>query len=241
MAIEEPPNVCACCPADITYCCPTLPETVIANATFSNPGDPANTAANVVATKTGGCTYTGGIIDAENSAYLSVALEWVPTDPAVDPHVGVWEASWDDQGYNDQYYEASGSTDWCNPSGAYGPATCDDAFCLDPNDTSTLSITLGTEPSNNDPTITPIANQTNNHLDVVSLQVVANDADGDDLTYTAKGLPYNMGINPTTGLITGTVNVASGVKIVDAVTVTVTDDGYPSKSASTTFGWITLG
>jgi hypothetical protein len=40
----------------------------------------------------------------------------------------------------------------------------------------------------------------------VSLQIDATDADGDDLSYSALGLPPGLGINATSGLISGTVS-----------------------------------
>jgi hypothetical protein len=52
--------------------------------------------------------------------------------------------------------------------------------------------------------------------DVVSLQIVATDADSQTLIYSAKNLPAGLTLNPETGLISGTVN-APGVHSVDVV------------------------
>src|SRR5262249_33386197 len=66
----------------------------------------------------------------------------------------------------------------------------------------------------------------------VSLQIVASDPDGDALTYSATGLPAGRSINPTTGLITGTITAPSGSY---QVTVTVSDG---TATTSQTFTWI---
>jgi hypothetical protein len=46
--------------------------------------------------------------------------------------------------------------------------------------------------------------------DVISLQVNASDGGDDTLTYTADGMPPGLGIDPDSGLISGTVGGASG-------------------------------
>ena len=53
--------------------------------------------------------------------------------------------------------------------------------------------------------ITTIGNQTDDEADVISLQVVASDADEDTLTYSAVGLPGGLSINTSNGLIDGTI------------------------------------
>lgn len=64
--------------------------------------------------------------------------------------------------------------------------------------------------------------------DFVSLQIVADDADGDALDYSAIGLPPGLGISPTTGLISGTIPFTAvqhpNLSIDYSVEVTV-DDG----------------
>jgi hypothetical protein len=63
------------------------------------------------------------------------------------------------------------------------------------------------------------------------LQIRANDSDGGALSYSATGLPSNLSINSTSGLITGTPRTASTA----GVTVTATDSTGPSGTAS--FTW----
>lgn len=76
--------------------------------------------------------------------------------------------------------------------------------------------------------------QSNTTGDTVSLQINAIDPENDPLTYSATGLPNGLGINTTTGLISGTINAAPATY---SVTVTATDG---SDSDSTTFDWIVL-
>jgi lysophospholipase L1-like esterase len=58
----------------------------------------------------------------------------------------------------------------------------------------------------------------------VSLQIQANDPDGDGLSYAATGLPTGLSINPATGKVTGTVSYDAYTGFPIKVTVTVTDD-----------------
>jgi YVTN family beta-propeller protein len=64
----------------------------------------------------------------------------------------------------------------------------------------------------------------------VNLQISASDVNGDTLSYSATGLPAGLGINTTTGAITGTPTTAA----VYNVTVTVSDG---SASANAPFQW----
>ncbi len=84
---------------------------------------------------------------------------------------------------------------------------------------------------NNPPTVTNPGDQTNTVGDVVSLQIQANDPDGDTLTYSDSGLPNGLSINSSTGLITGTVTTANTFN----PTITV-DDGNGGMD-STSFTW----
>ncbi|MDX2303580.1 MAG: DUF5060 domain-containing protein [Microscillaceae bacterium] len=61
---------------------------------------------------------------------------------------------------------------------------------------------------NNPPVISNPGNQTNAEGNIVNLPISANDGDTDQtqsLTYSASGLPLGLSINPTTGVISGTV------------------------------------
>ena len=69
----------------------------------------------------------------------------------------------------------------------------------------------------------------------VALQVQANDSDGAALLYTATGLPDGLILNPTSGLISGTI--AAGDAANGPYFVTVTAWGADGCSAGQSFGW----
>jgi len=87
------------------------------------------------------------------------------------------------------------------------------------------------------PVITTIGNQTDKEADVISLQVVASDADGDTLTYSAVGLPGGLSINTSNGLIDGTIANDANDSSPYTTTITVTDDGFPPKQGTEQFTW----
>ena len=86
--------------------------------------------------------------------------------------------------------------------------------------------------TNRAPVLVQPANQTSAAGSTVSLQLSASDADGSALTYQATGLPAALTINPSTGLITGTLAANSGG--VHIVTVAASDGAL---AGSRTFTW----
>ncbi|WP_340077503.1 malectin domain-containing carbohydrate-binding protein [Leptobacterium sp. I13] len=72
-------------------------------------------------------------------------------------------------------------------------------------------IRLSDLPTNNPPLVTNPGAQTNTEEDVVSLQINADDGNGDTqiLTYAATNLPLGLSIDPDTGLVSGTISTAS--------------------------------
>jgi hypothetical protein len=93
-------------------------------------------------------------------------------------------------------------------------------------------------PCNNQaPIVDPIADQTNAEGDSVSLDVVANDPDGDILSYSATGLPSSLSINSSSGHIQGVIGYEAAASSPYQVNVTVTDDGSPSLEDTVTFTW----
>ena len=101
---------------------------------------------------------------------------------------------------------------------------------------ATLSVTVtGT---NDAPTSTAIAAQSDNDSEIVSLDVSGSfaDADGSDtFTFNASNLPPGLSINPTTGVITGTIAANASVGGPYSVTIMGTD---PNGAATTqTFTW----
>ncbi len=84
---------------------------------------------------------------------------------------------------------------------------------------------------NQPPSITTPGNQVNQLSDSVNLPIQASDADGDNLTFSASGLPDGLSIDTGTGVISGTVTTAA----VFNVTVGV-DDGNGGTD-SVAFTW----
>jgi predicted secreted protein len=102
---------------------------------------------------------------------------------------------------------------------------------------ATVTITVR-EPANTPPTIEDIEDRQNTVGDVVTLQVVATDPDGDVLGYAADGLPPGLGIDPDTGEITGTIEDQADAASPYTVEVTVTDPG--EATATVNFHWVVL-
>ncbi len=100
---------------------------------------------------------------------------------------------------------------------------------------STATVTVTVTPVNDGPTTVGLANQNGEDGADVSIPTAQgfDDIDGDDLTFTASGLPPTLFIDPDTGLITGTLDSDSSVNGPFVVTVTATDPS--GESVSTTF------
>ncbi len=100
---------------------------------------------------------------------------------------------------------------------------------------STATVTVTVTPVNDGPTTVGLANQNGEDGADVSIPTAQgfDDIDGDDLTFTASGLPPTLFIDPDTGLITGTLDSDSSVNGPFIVTVTATDPS--GESVSTTF------
>ncbi len=86
---------------------------------------------------------------------------------------------------------------------------------------------------NRPPTIDSIANRSDVVGSSVLLQATANDPDGDQLTFSATGLPPGISID-SQGKISG---IIGGAAHTYTVTVTVKDNGTPQGEDSTTFTW----
>jgi large repetitive protein len=103
--------------------------------------------------------------------------------------------------------------------------------------TATVTVTVGAV--NDAPTSTPIAPQTNNDAAVVNLPVAGNfaDLDGNTLSYSATGLPAGLTINPSTGVISGTIDRSASQLNAGVYSVTVTASDGNGGTVSTTFSW----
>ena len=76
--------------------------------------------------------------------------------------------------------------------------------------------------------------QNNSEGDLVLLQIQARDVNNNPLTYSATGLPTGLGIDPNTGLISGTITTGSSAFQSFSPTI-VASDG--SASGPMTFTW----
>ena len=90
---------------------------------------------------------------------------------------------------------------------------------------------------NQAPVIDPILTQNNDEGDVVSLQVVGSDPNGDTLTYSAINLPGGLSINTSNGLIDGTISETASDNTPYTTNITLTDDGFPPLQDTEQFTW----
>lgn len=87
--------------------------------------------------------------------------------------------------------------------------------------------------TNREPLLDPPGDQTDPEGTLASLQLIASDPDGDDVTYGASGLPPGLAINPVTGLISGDLGYdAAGLY---PVTVSANDG---TLTVTQSFTWI---
>lgn len=96
---------------------------------------------------------------------------------------------------------------------------------------------------NTAPSLAFIPDQANGQGDAVYLSVSATDRDvpANTLTFAAAGLPAGVSIDPSSGLVSGTISAAAPQSNSTA-TITVTDNGAPPLSTSRSFSWqITQG
>ena len=88
------------------------------------------------------------------------------------------------------------------------------------------------------PAVTNPGTQTNAEGQVISLQIVATDANpGQTLTYSAINLPTGLAIDAGTGLISGTISATATSGSPYSVVVTVTDNGTPALNGEAAFTW----
>lgn len=93
----------------------------------------------------------------------------------------------------------------------------------------------GTSVVNEPPVVQSPGAQASAEGDVVALQIVATDPNGNALTYSAVNLPPGLAIDAASGLISGTITFEAAGSY--TVTATATDDGVPPESAQQSFDW----
>ncbi|MEX0826026.1 MAG: putative Ig domain-containing protein [Acidimicrobiia bacterium] len=90
---------------------------------------------------------------------------------------------------------------------------------------------------NRPPLVTAPTDQSSAEGDTISLVIGGSDPDGDDVTWTATGLPTALTIDADTGEIAGTLDFGASNDSPYAVTVRATDDGDPSEFTEVAFTW----
>jgi hypothetical protein len=89
--------------------------------------------------------------------------------------------------------------------------------------------------TNRPPVLDPVADQTNDEEETVSLDVQASDPDQDALLFSLQGQPAGLSINAGSGLISGMI--ACGAEGMYEVTVTASDGDLTDNE---TFAWQVL-
>ncbi|MFK7768551.1 MAG: Ig-like domain-containing protein [Mariniblastus sp.] len=107
--------------------------------------------------------------------------------------------------------------------------------------TDTATVTISVQPTNDPPIVAnPLADQLSNDSDTVTIDAseIFSDIDDERLTYTAGGLPTGLTIDPTTGVISGTIDssASQGGPSSDGIyTVVVTADDGNGGTVTDTF------
>jgi|GEM_PF-6050858 len=101
----------------------------------------------------------------------------------------------------------------------------------DGTETTTKTFVWTVATANELPTIVDPGPQASVEGMAVSLQVVAADSDGDSLSYSAKGLPMGLSIDPTSGIVSGTVAAGTSLNSPLSVMIEVSDGAGASSVA----------
>jgi hypothetical protein len=99
------------------------------------------------------------------------------------------------------------------------------------SDATEKTVNISAPAANQVPTLAAVANQTTTVGQSVSLALSASDPDGDTLSYSASGLPPGLGVNASSGLISGSPTTAGTYNVTAQVS-----DGRGG-AASQAFVW----
>jgi hypothetical protein len=161
--------------------------------------------------------------DAAGDGTLTYDADNLPPGLTIDPETGVISGT-----------VSSGA------GGTYNVTieVCDGANCV----TITLVITVNPAGStiNLPPVLVNPGNRINGINEAISLPVVASDPESQPLTYSATGLPANLTMDSTTGLISGTLSATANTGSPYTVTLTVEEPGASGLSATESFVWKVL-
>ena len=102
-------------------------------------------------------------------------------------------------------------------------------------ETTTFQIT---DPgTNSPPLLSLIEDMQHAEGETVLFQVDASDPENTTIQYSASGLPPDLTIHPSDGVISGNLTSSASAESPYTVTITVTDSGTPTLSQSTSFQW----
>jgi hypothetical protein len=180
----------------------------------SNPGDQLNTVGDVVSL----------LIEATDpdSNSLIYSASGLPGDLSIDANSGLIAGTVAMDAYINSPYSVMVTVQ-------------DDSS---PPLADSVSFTWTVSPGNSPPVLVKPGPQESAEGDSISLQVEASDPDaGDNLTFSADGLPEGLTINSVTGLISGIVSYTASVSSPYTVTLSVNDDGLPQLTDVDTFTW----
>jgi hypothetical protein len=135
---------------------------------------------------------------------------------------------------------ADGTITYSPPGDFTGTATITYTIADTDGAFSTAVVVVTVTPENDAPVSSPLSDQSSNDSDTIAPVPVAaffSDIDGDVLTYGATGLPPGLTIDPTTGIISGSITADASQANGGAYSVTVTATDPGGLAASQTFTW----
>jgi hypothetical protein len=92
------------------------------------------------------------------------------------------------------------------------------------------------EAPNQPPTVGTLESQSNLEGDTVTLTISANDPEGGAVNFVAENLPPGLSIDPTTGVVNGTI--ANGAADGTPYTVTINVSDAEGLTTSLAFNWL---
>jgi large repetitive protein len=177
-----------------------------------------------------------GIIAATEDTPVTIPVFANDSDPDGDPLTVTAATSPD----GTVVINANGTLTFTPNSNFNGPTTISYTISDGNGGTATATVTINVAPVNDAPTASPIAPRTNVDSATVSVPVASNfaDVDGNPLTFSDGGtLPPGLSINPTTGVISGTITPNASQTNGGVYSVTITASDGAGGAVSQTFSW----
>ncbi|WP_432199573.1 Ig-like domain-containing protein [Erythrobacter sp. W53] len=131
---------------------------------------------------------------------------------------------------------AGNQINYTPPANFSGTATITYQISDGEGGTSTAIVTVTVDPVNDDPDSTPIPPEDVEDGETISVPVAGSfsDVEGDTLTFSATDLPPGLSIDPTTGVISGTITSDASQTSGGVYTATITvDDGNGGTTTET--------